>query len=373
MNTFESSPRDKRWRTVWMILSIIFIVFIILLILLIVSITTARCTLPPEKNTNRTSPIDIDLVVTWVDSDDQERNELRAYHIKEYEKNVGPLRKSGKRTNVYAENSELKYLLKSVDSFAPWIRKIWILCSGNQRPKWLNPNHTRIQVVSDADIMKASHLPTFNSHALECNLYKIPGLSEYFIYSNDDMFFGNVTNPDFFLDMKTKRMKLFPTPLLFMNYGTTYGDCEHTNAWINNHRLLDSVKTEARLYPNHNMTIMSKSAMIDAAQMFSKEWNRTSQNKFRYHTDIHPIGLSQFLSVYRGKSEWVSIVLGYMNMGNSYLWNEAKFNMLALLRANLFCINNSPTDGSKEVMEGFRVFLEDYFQLSKEPKPDWLL
>lgn len=44
----------------------------------------------------------------------------------------------------------------------------------------------------------ASHLPTFSSPAIESNLHKIPGLSDKFIYMNDDVMFGREVWPDDF-------------------------------------------------------------------------------------------------------------------------------------------------------------------------------
>ena len=46
-------------------------------------------------------------------------------------------------------------------------------------------------------------LPTFNSHAIEHNIYKIKGLSERFLYMNDDFFFGQyITLEDFYTEEK---------------------------------------------------------------------------------------------------------------------------------------------------------------------------
>ena len=35
-----------------------------------------------------------------------------------------------------------------------------------------------------------SHLPTFNSQAIEGQIHRIPGLSKSFLYLNDDIFFA---------------------------------------------------------------------------------------------------------------------------------------------------------------------------------------
>lgn len=43
-----------------------------------------------------------------------------------------------------------------------------------------------------------SHLPTFSSPAIETHIHRIPGLSQKFIYLNDDVMFGRDVWPDDF-------------------------------------------------------------------------------------------------------------------------------------------------------------------------------
>ena len=55
-------------------------------------------------------------------------------------------------------------------------------------PVWLNTDHPNVRVVTHKEIFDPKHLPTFSSPAIEINLHKIPGLSNRFIYANDDFF-----------------------------------------------------------------------------------------------------------------------------------------------------------------------------------------
>ena len=56
-------------------------------------------------------------------------------------------------------------------------------------PVWLNTDHPNVRVVTHKDIFpNPDHLPTFSSPAIEINMHRIPGLSNRFIYSNDDLF-----------------------------------------------------------------------------------------------------------------------------------------------------------------------------------------
>eukprot|EP01084_Bolivina_argentea_P320331 555782_1 len=98
----------------------------------------------------------------------------------------------------YRDNEELRYSLRSVWQFAPWIRNIYIITNG-QVPAWINLDNPKIWIVAHDDIYKnKSHLPTFASPSIEANIHRIPGLSKKFLYLNDDVMFGNDIYPDDF-------------------------------------------------------------------------------------------------------------------------------------------------------------------------------
>eukprot|EP00005_Dracoamoeba_jomungandri_P005828 CAMPEP_0174259562 /NCGR_PEP_ID=MMETSP0439-20130205/8370_1 /TAXON_ID=0 /ORGANISM="Stereomyxa ramosa, Strain Chinc5" /LENGTH=818 /DNA_ID=CAMNT_0015343499 /DNA_START=269 /DNA_END=2722 /DNA_ORIENTATION=- len=100
----------------------------------------------------------------------------------------------------FVDNEELRYSLRSVEKFAPWARKIYIVTNG-QIPYWLDLSHPRIEIITHEMIFpNKSHLPTFSSPAIECHLHRIPGLSNKFLYLNDDTMFGLPIWPSDFYD-----------------------------------------------------------------------------------------------------------------------------------------------------------------------------
>jgi hypothetical protein len=101
--------------------------------------------------------------------------------------------------NRYRDSGELRYSLRSLVQYAPWIRRVYLV-TDNQIPSWLNlGSEVPITVVSHADIFpNKSHLPVFSSPAIESHLHRIPGLSKKFIYFNDDVFLGAPTAPEDF-------------------------------------------------------------------------------------------------------------------------------------------------------------------------------
>ena len=87
--------------------------------------------------------------------------------------------------NRYRDSDELKYSLRSLQKYAPWVRHIYII-TDNQIPAWLNMKAPGLTVVPHSRIFpNKSHLPVFSSPAIETHLHRIPGLSQQFAYFND--------------------------------------------------------------------------------------------------------------------------------------------------------------------------------------------
>lgn len=90
-------------------------------------------------------------------------------------------------------------LIRCIRKFMPWVRNIYVvLASESQVQPWMEEmitsdeiaGHTepRLRLVYHRDFMPMAALPTFNSRAIEMYLHRIPGLSDRFLYGNDDMF-----------------------------------------------------------------------------------------------------------------------------------------------------------------------------------------
>ncbi|OJJ36337.1 hypothetical protein ASPWEDRAFT_404636 [Aspergillus wentii DTO 134E9] len=156
----------------------------------------------------------IDAVYTWVNGSDPTWKSKRDYWHQLWIQEQDGLspnitnRQSADRNdqgdgaadeNHFRDNDELRYSVRSVEQYAPWIRRIYIVTNG-QVPSWLDADSPRIQIVRHSDIFQnTSHLPVFSSSAIESNLDRIPGLSDYFLYFNDDVFLGAPVSLDDFI------------------------------------------------------------------------------------------------------------------------------------------------------------------------------
>ncbi|MBP7003422.1 stealth family protein [Amaricoccus sp.] len=121
----------------------------------------------------------VDIVYTWVDSDDPAFQDQLAAHL------PPEINRTTMSKARFACHEELRYSLRSIERFAPWYNHIYLVTNG-QRPGWL-ADHPKLTVVTHDQILAPEHLPTFNSHVIGSALHKIPGLSEHYIYFNDDV------------------------------------------------------------------------------------------------------------------------------------------------------------------------------------------
>lgn len=159
----------------------------------------------------------IDFVVTWVDDSDKEwLKNKKKYSIGE--KNTKDA-KSTQDNKSFRDWDTFKYWFRGVEKFAPWVNHVYVV-TANQKPYFLDVNNPKITIVSHGEIMPESSLPTFNSRAIEMNLNKIPGLSDEFVYFNDDMYLiSKVEATDFFQDGLPKDSGII-SPIVPERYGT---------------------------------------------------------------------------------------------------------------------------------------------------------
>lgn len=132
----------------------------------------------------------IDFVVLWVDGNDpQWQAERRKYRL-ESGMDGSEIR--------YRDWDTLHLLLRSIEQFAPWHRRLHLVTWGHL-PAWLRVEHPKLHIVRHSDYIPSEWLPTFNSNVLELNLWRIEGLADHFILLNDDTFLTRpVSAEDFF-------------------------------------------------------------------------------------------------------------------------------------------------------------------------------
>ncbi len=144
-------------------------------------------------------PDKIDFVLPWVDGNDKNWQKNKKQYLpelnNEYDNDKGLIR--------YRDTNTLKYVLRSIEKYCPWCNKIHLITEGH-KPKWLNIEHPKINLITHKELyFNKEHLPTFSSPSIEMNLANLKGVSEKFIYLNDDFIILNpLSKKRFFIDNK---------------------------------------------------------------------------------------------------------------------------------------------------------------------------
>lgn len=145
----------------------------------------------------------IDIVIAWVDGNDPKLKQKRAQYQKKK-----TLASDAVSATRFASNDEIYYNVASILKYVPFCRHIYIVAD-DQNPEFINEFAAqgicatdKIRVVDHKTIFAGYEeaLPTFNTRSIETMLWNIPGLSDYFIYLNDDFYFNQPASLDDFFD-----------------------------------------------------------------------------------------------------------------------------------------------------------------------------
>lgn len=225
----------------------------------------------------------IDVVLTWVNGDDPAWNSRKnqALGIEDPSDHV----LDASDTARFESFDELRYCLRSIEQFAPWVRKIFIV-TDRQRPTWLMES-CRLKVIDHSEIWEnADDLPVFNSHAIEANIHRIDGLSEHYLYMNDDFILGRPISPDLFFH-PGGTSKVFYSKALVEFGPISDLDNVSTVAAKNARALLNSVDLPVmnrKFY--HAPYALRKSVVEEICALFPDAIAATSTSKFRSTTDV---------------------------------------------------------------------------------------
>ncbi len=303
---------------------------------------------------------DIDIVFSWVDGSSPEYIAARRAQQKGHVLGEGDDHEAR-----FRQINELKYALRSVYMFAPWIRHIFI-ATDSPAPAWL-ADHPSVTIVRSEEFFSdPSVLPTHNSQAVECQLHHIEGLSEHFLYSNDDMFFGRPVGPDMFF-----------TPggiTKFIEAETRIGlgenDAERSGfenaARVNRKLLWNRFGRITTRHLEHTAAPMRRSLVAQMEEEFPEEFRKTAASRFRAADNIsvtnsfyHYYALLTGRAVTQTAAK-VRYVDTTMRAGLTYLPK-----LLAKRNKDFFCLNDGsfPEVSADERAEVVTNFLERYFPI----------
>lgn len=247
----------------------------------------------------------IDFVILWVNGSD--KNWL--YKKNKYLAKYNNYYHGGSSSERYRDYDTLLFLFRSIDNYAKWVNKIYLV-TDHQVPVWLK-NNKKVKIIFHDQIIKKQYLPVFNSSVIEMNIYKIPQLSENFVYFNDDMILNKRLRPsDFFLKGKPRDFRIYtsitPTEdfdhilinngILLNSFiaGTWPKSKRGIINWKNGFNQLRTVLVLPQLIKSgipgylepHGPLSFNKSIFLKAEKIWKKELKKNNLHRFRELNDI---------------------------------------------------------------------------------------
>ena len=321
------------------------------------------------KKGNNISSTPIDIVYLWCDGSDpsfqQRKQQYMPYNLAE--EHGGKCR--------HSNNDELKYALRSMEKHAPWIHHVYII-TDNQIPSWLNLSNSKVSIVDLTEILPPEVLPMFNSEAIETSIHKIKSLSEFFLYSNDDMFWGADITPDFFFTSEGYPIIRGDREVIFENYFSHV--LPMLNTFQGSFSVWKKLGKTLLFCPHHNVDAYRKSFYEDAEQLFAQEQKFVLRQRFRnknvqFRMLVHSLNYAKGRGVFK-QVDWLQLSWrnqlkrlfpAFMDVTDSY---HCEINNLTYLSSKiiklgkfrLFCLNDNPNvlDNSRFSL---KFFLEELF------------
>ena len=246
-----------------------------------------------------TAEREIDAVYLWVDDSDERWRAKRGAYRPVAETTVATAK------SRFRQFDELPYSIRLLAKNAPFIRKVFVVVD-DQNPDLagLGDLPFEIVVVNHTDFIPEQYLPTFNSRAITAHLHRIPGLSERFLYCNDDVFVGAPSVvTDWFIGDKMclrftetqfpARESLAPNEVLYQARWLAV-DLARGKGWS----VTDQMPERAP-YP------LAKSALNEIWKAFPREMQTTSSAKFRAADAVLPELLAYYWAIGNDQAELV--------------------------------------------------------------------
>jgi hypothetical protein len=306
----------------------------------------------------------VDVVYTWVDGDDPEWLARKTIALGDSSRTGGvkPLAANHSR---FSSRDELRYSMRSLEMYANWIRHVYLV-TDDQVPEWLDTRRPGLTVVSHRELFgDRGRLPTFNSHAIESQLHRIPGLAEHFLYLNDDVFFGRPIEPDrFVLSNGTSlfhlsRAKLDPAPVHEQDWPVMAAG--KLNRALIAARFQHQVTNKLKHVPHS----LQRSVLAEIEAEFAAEHAQTAKAQFRQQGDIAiPSSLAHYYGYFTGRSAPGTIRYFYADIAQP----DTPSRLEALLRrrdVDVFCLNDTDSSPLHEHHHTAILgnFLASYFPL----------
>ena len=227
----------------------------------------------------------------------------------------------------------LRYAFRSVAKNMPFIDRIVLIVSTeSQVPVWVN--RAAVKVITHEEFMPAGHRPTFNSSAIESDMWRISGMSDLFVYGNDDFFALRPMRADDFFDGYLPRLQFEESDFHIQNLFRRC--CKNGMDMVAD--AVGSPRTDffTLLKPQHCMKGISDIHMKEVGQLCSDQIERTiTVTRHRWNVTGY---IYHYYAYYTGEYAPADPSYTYIRISNDY---EKVKQLIDDPQADMLCINDA--------------------------------
>lgn len=315
----------------------------------------------------------IDVVIAWVDGDDPRHRRKRAAYLAGKESDISGDVAAETR---FRSEGEIFFCVASILRFAPFVRKIHII-TDEQNPglddfvaRHFPENRIPIEIVDHRTIFRGCEeaLPTFNSLSIETLLYRIPGLSEWFVYFNDDFLLVNPLMPGDWLDRGRPVLYGYWHNTLTARACRLWGrlrrggrrQFKHRDGMLNAADLLGGQALWRFFRPLHVPHVLNRTLCEEFYAAHPEALAQNIRHRFRDVTQFNPQSLFQTVMAQRGDCvirPHKDDILYIKPQATRTARFERDMARLVATREARFCCINSLDEGSPEQQRAIRVWI----------------
>ena len=302
-------------------------------------------------------------MVSWMDpyDDNWRREKAKYWAIEINDPDYDP-----NQVARFRDWDNFHFWFRAVEKFAPWVHKFYLV-TWDTIPKWLNTEHPKVEVIHDRDIIPNGFAPAFGPNPMETNLHRIPGISEHFVFFNDDMFLLQPVEPnDFYVNGQPREMAVAYTlsnnlnndpfvHMLLTMTGVINGffskrevQKKNLRKWLNPIYGKQLINTISTLYNQsfsgimvpHLPSSMRKSTYEEVWNAIPDKLMTTASHRFRNPTDITQY-IFRYWAIAKGEFEPTNV----FRYGREFFMNDASLGELCEVierqQCKLLCINDN--------------------------------
>jgi hypothetical protein len=277
----------------------------------------------------------VDAVYLWVDGQDpawQERKAMRLAGLTQ------PPRAESTEGVRFDQGDELRFSLRSMERYAPWIRRIFVITDG-QRPPWLVEQPGRLDVVDHTEILDGSCLPTFNSHAITGAVHRIDGLAEHFLLMNDDVMLGRPVTPQHFF-VANGVTRFFPSQAALPAGPLRDDDAPLVAARKRSRDLVEALTGSAPVFGFKHTPVPFSRQLLAELEHELPAWQATLRSPFRSGEDIVPSWLHHYVGFARRATVPSAVPYRYFDIGSESAIAELRKLIAQARRPATLCVND---------------------------------